>query len=170
LDNVAVSNAREHCFDRAEEQLRRAIALTPNEAAAYFNLGLVHKSRREGPEAEVALRKAVAIAPDYSQGLDALGEILMAKGDSAGAMSALEESVRLDPYNGGFHNTLGIELAWIFAASETDILPDGTRALALARALVAEDRTARALQPLLPPLRRMAPARSRCKSWPRPRQ
>jgi len=111
LVNAAVSFARERRFDRAEKQLNRAIALNPREAAAYYNLGLIHKSRREGPEAEAALRKAVALAPDYSQALDALGEVLMAKGDLSGAIEALEEAVRLDPTDGRFRNTLGIALA-----------------------------------------------------------
>ncbi len=62
-------------LDGAEASYRAAIAIDPDAAAIYFNVGLVYRKRDDLAGAEQWLRKAIAMAPSrayYREALDAV--------------------------------------------------------------------------------------------------
>lgn len=56
----------------AEHTLKAAIALSPNDAKLYYNLGLVQKEMQKLVEAQQSLEKAVLLKPNYLKARDEL--------------------------------------------------------------------------------------------------
>jgi len=84
-------------FDEAREAYAAAIALSPDTAFLYRDLGIVEARGKNLPEAERNLRKAIALDPADSSAFTSLGDVLEDRGDLDGAISALERADALDP-------------------------------------------------------------------------
>jgi hypothetical protein len=83
----------------AELHLRRAIALRPQMAVAYYNLGIALQAQRRYAEAEAAYREYTRRAPNVPEGAAALGLLLLAQGRSDEALPILRRAVELSPGN-----------------------------------------------------------------------
>jgi tetratricopeptide (TPR) repeat protein len=84
-------------FDEAREAYSAAIALSPDTAFLYRDLGLVEVHRKNLPEAERNLRKAIALDPADPKAFASLGDVLEARGSVEDAVSAIERAYALDP-------------------------------------------------------------------------
>jgi tetratricopeptide (TPR) repeat protein len=64
--NLSIAYARQGQTGRAEEALRRALALAPNNAEANFNMGLLKAELNDLPQAEKHLRRALKADPQVA--------------------------------------------------------------------------------------------------------
>jgi tetratricopeptide (TPR) repeat protein len=84
-------------LDEAREAYAAAIALSPETAFLYRDLGLVEVRRKNLGEAERAFRKAMALDPADAGALEGLADVLEARGDFEGAILALDRANALEP-------------------------------------------------------------------------
>ncbi len=104
LSEAIVAGAARQSADRvparaaeAEAYARRALALRPDLADAYFNLGTVLAAQQRYDEAEVALRAYVERAPWDPAGPGRLGLLRMVQGRPAEAVPFLRRALAMDP-------------------------------------------------------------------------
>jgi protein O-mannosyl-transferase len=82
---------------RAEAALRKAVALDPQDAESWTNLGVLLVRQDRFGEAEVVMRRAIELAPRLAQLRENLGLILQAQGKDGEAISAFENAIVLAP-------------------------------------------------------------------------
>ena len=80
-----------HQTDDAQREIRRAIALDPNFAHAYFILGLTQTQQKHYTEAVASFRRNFELGGFYSYTAGALCYALGASGDRAGAAKILKD-------------------------------------------------------------------------------
>jgi choline-sulfatase len=76
---------------------RQAVALTPNDADAWYNLGVAAAECCDRNEARQALTTAVRLDPKRAAAHDALGVLLMEAGDPPHALEAFQRAIDADP-------------------------------------------------------------------------
>jgi tetratricopeptide (TPR) repeat protein len=76
----------------SEEHLRQALALSPDHAEAYLNLGTVSLMRRRYAEAEPALREYMRLRPDARAGPERLAVLYLVQGRSDEAIPLLRRA------------------------------------------------------------------------------
>lgn len=87
-------------FDEAEAELRRALALAPDEAILHQDLGSVYMASGRTKEAVQMFRSAVALAPEAALAHRKLGQALAATGQGEEADRHFEASFERDPISG----------------------------------------------------------------------
>jgi serine/threonine-protein kinase len=151
--------------------LSAAVALRPDHAGTWVNLGnaLCERSRLKEAEAAperkrqaralrdaaaTAYREAIRLRPDYSAAHNNLGLALKAQGKTDDALKAFRDAIRVQPGNGTAHLNLGItlhdlgkldEAAAAYRASLRYLPNDVGTHLRLGRALQAGGRLAEAV-------------------------
>lgn len=91
---------------KARTELERAVALRPDFAEAWSDLGEARKTLFDDDGALAALRRAVALSPDDAVAQTRLGSRLLDAGEAHEAVPHLEAAVRLDPKNQSSLNAL----------------------------------------------------------------
>ncbi|NMM20325.1 MAG: tetratricopeptide repeat protein, partial [Rhodoferax sp.] len=86
---------------------RHAIALLPNDAATYNNLGTSFLCLERIDEAEANFKKALAIAPDYAKALSNLGNLLKKQGKLHQAETCCRRALEIEPRYANAHVNLG---------------------------------------------------------------
>lgn len=86
-----------HQFAQAEQTLRRAAALSSDEAVAWGTLGWVLWQEDKGQEAHADLERAVALDPDLPELHNNLASVEWGAGDQAGAEQQFREALRIQP-------------------------------------------------------------------------
>jgi Flp pilus assembly protein TadD len=76
-------------LDEAQQAMERALAAMPDRAGFWFNLGLLHKARREFREALSANQRALGLAPSDNAALWNVAICATALGEGATAVNAL---------------------------------------------------------------------------------
>jgi tetratricopeptide (TPR) repeat protein len=113
-------NRRQGADNRAMHY-RAAVALRPDSAAAWNNLGIAQRDRGEFELAAECFRTALRHAPEYDWAHNNLGVALRDLGKLDPAADALQEAIRLDPANPKFRDNLGLVFLakrdWTAAAS-----------------------------------------------------
>ena len=95
-------------YDEAEAALRRIIALQPDLASAYHDLGLVLlKKTGRRTEAIAALQRAIELKPDFPEALSNLGFMLDDDGRVAESEAMLRRAVELRPDMATGYSNLG---------------------------------------------------------------
>ena len=84
---------------QAAAQLEQAVALQPDFAEAWSDLGSARKSLLDDAGALAAFEKAVRLAPSDAVAQTRLGSELLSQGRTQEALPHLEEAARLDPDN-----------------------------------------------------------------------
>jgi Tfp pilus assembly protein PilF len=84
---------------RAEEKLKEATTLAPDEPAPWADLGLLYLRQRQFDQAAANLEKARALAPDNATLYVLLGKLEGARGNSAEAIKQYRRATELDPRN-----------------------------------------------------------------------
>jgi Flp pilus assembly protein TadD len=145
----------------AEEHLRRAIALRPDNPIPYYNLGTLLTVRNRYEEAEAALQRYRELAPYSRTGPGRLGLVYLLQGRYEDAIPLLERARGLvPPAAAGPDGRADHALARAVSLVEDD---PGTLSL-LGRSLVEQGHAAEAI----PPLRRavsLAPAAVPARFW-----
>jgi predicted O-linked N-acetylglucosamine transferase (SPINDLY family) len=90
-------------FDDAASALRKTVALRPNYAAAWNNLGNALAESKRHAEAIDAYRKAIEIEPGLAEAHNNLGVALQQLGQLDEAIESYQQSLRLRPGNAGAH-------------------------------------------------------------------
>jgi tetratricopeptide (TPR) repeat protein len=95
----------------AEHYWRLAIAVNPNAAQPYFNLGLLHASRQREDQAERYYRRAVALDPGNVGALANLGNLLAKGRRDEAAEECYRKLIAINPGDAAIHSNLGAALA-----------------------------------------------------------
>lgn len=96
--------------DKAEETWQKAVALHPNSADAYTQLGLFELYRGNYAKAVVELRRALSLAPANARYMSNLGVALLYAGSLAESRKVLQDSIRLEPNYAGYSNLGNLDL------------------------------------------------------------
>jgi tetratricopeptide (TPR) repeat protein len=97
-------------FDEAESYLRKAIAIDPNLATAWTNLGTVLLNKKDADGAEKALRESIRITPSM-KAERTLSQVCWQRGQKAEAAVHLLAAVKLDPDDMELHHEAAMMLA-----------------------------------------------------------
>ncbi len=93
--------------EEAVRELSQAIAIDPEFAEAYNNLGVQYYLLARPLEAQAMLQRAVALDPAAAPSYANLAAVVLALGDSAGAELLARRALTLDPRNAGAQRVLG---------------------------------------------------------------
>jgi tetratricopeptide (TPR) repeat protein len=85
-------------YQMAEEELRQAVAESPNDAGIHAVLGLCLSCQQRYQEATLEAEVAIAIAPDSPFPHYILGYILCERQQLTAAQKAIREAIQLNPY------------------------------------------------------------------------
>jgi tetratricopeptide (TPR) repeat protein len=92
---------------QAEGFYRAALSVRPKSAAAWNNLGMALRERKDLAGATWAFREAVRFDPGFARGWLHLSLTLSEQNDTAGAMQAIRKSLDIEPRNALTWNGLG---------------------------------------------------------------
>jgi Tfp pilus assembly protein PilF len=84
---------------RAEEKLKEATALAPDEPASWADLGLLYMRQRQFDPAAQSLERARQLAPENAALYVLLGQLESARGNYAEAAKQFRRAAELDPRN-----------------------------------------------------------------------
>src|SRR5437588_6951514 len=84
-------------FELAEEQLRSALLLAPEEPDLHLWLGWVLRAQERLAEAEAAAAETLRLAADSVEGLRLLAWLAVDRGDLGRAEAILADALRIDP-------------------------------------------------------------------------
>ena len=88
----------QHGFlDQAAESFQQVIAVKPDNADAYYNLGTLNLRRNDFAQARQYLEQAVKLRPNHSEAWNNLGMIAAQQGNLEEAIEDFEKSVALRP-------------------------------------------------------------------------
>ena len=95
---------------RLQESLmanQRAVAISPNDADAHYNLGITLKELGRLEDAETSYNKAIATKPDYAEAHSNLGATLKALGRLEDAEASYNKAIAIKPAYADAHYNLG---------------------------------------------------------------
>jgi tetratricopeptide (TPR) repeat protein len=103
LGVAAGAAARAADSDTALRMLERAVAIKPGDVSSVFQLGSLHRERKEYSSARLRFDECTRLAPDFADGWAHLSALLAQLNDAAGAERALSEGLRRCPDSPGLH-------------------------------------------------------------------
>lgn len=106
--SIAWIHAQKKRWSAAAEWFDKALALEPDHADTWFNLGYAREQGGNPAGAQEALRRATELNPKHDRAWYGLGMLLAHQGDHAGAAEALEQAANLQPMNGVSWYALGM--------------------------------------------------------------
>ena len=118
--------------DEAIAEWRKAIALSPNYAQAYNDLGAEMSRRGRGGEALAAWQRATEVNPGFAPAHFNLGNAWDARGKGGAALAAWRAGLAVDPS----HVPTLRRAAWLLATNRDAALRNGAEAVALAERAV----------------------------------
>jgi tetratricopeptide (TPR) repeat protein len=107
-------------LDEAERDFKQVLALNPDVAGAYANLGVIHMRRKQWPQALATLRKAEKLAPDVTGIRLNIGLVYFRQNDFAGAIHPFESVVQQAPDS--FQSRYLLGLCYFFNDRWTDAI------------------------------------------------
>lgn len=107
-------------IEDATALLQRAVALTPELAAAHYKLAETHLEVGELAEAEARFSAAARFAPTSSDPLVGLALVLLARDESAGAEVRAREALSIEPTLKRAHYALGLALRGLGRLDEAE--------------------------------------------------
>ena len=99
---------RANDYGNAEQQCRKAMEINPENARAYYFLGLAKFGQNEHDEAIKYLLQAARRDPGKGEIYTNLGVAYIAKGMLSEAAGYLQKALQIDPNDGGAHYNLGV--------------------------------------------------------------
>lgn len=132
-DEVLVVLARLYRFrgwnERAEEQVRRAMALAPEAADVHIELGEIRIAQARPAEAEISFRRAIELKGNYWKAHEALANFLYRVERYRDSVAAYAEVIRLAPQIASAHAGQGAAY-WMLGEAD-DAAAAWDRSLAL---------------------------------------
>jgi tetratricopeptide (TPR) repeat protein len=107
-------------LDEAQRDFQQVLAINPDVAGAYANLGVIHMRRKQWPQALEMLHKAENLAPDISGIRLNIGLVYFRRNDFARAIPPFESVVRKSPDSFQARYLLG--LCYFFGDRWTDAI------------------------------------------------
>lgn len=86
-------------WKKSLEHLNQAIALAPQWATAYNNMGVLYAKMNDIPKEEEALQKAVSLDPKFAPALINYGKLCIRQKDFPQAEDLLQKAVSVEPNN-----------------------------------------------------------------------
>ena len=111
LFDVASELGQKNQYDAAIVKWKEALALSPDDAKAHSNLGVVLATVGRMDEAIAQYKKAVEFEPDYPNSYTNLGVAMARKGKLDEAIAYFEKASQLSPWDSKTHSNLGAALA-----------------------------------------------------------
>jgi Flp pilus assembly protein TadD len=108
LAQLGVIRYRQKRLDEAEESLRKAVALAPNDAASRALLGVVCVRKGKVEQAYGELTRAVALDPHNAEAHNYLGVVLNEKGWATSAEQEIRRALDLEPKYAEAHFNLAV--------------------------------------------------------------
>jgi serine/threonine protein kinase/Flp pilus assembly protein TadD len=110
-NNLGYSLTYQKKLVEVEAAFHKAIALKPDDASAYSNLGALLCDHLDRPaDAERLFRKAIALKPDYAEAHYNLGNALCQQKKLEEAMAEFRKAIRIKPDYGSAYSNLGAAL------------------------------------------------------------
>ena len=109
-NNMAMALLALNRPDGAIDQLKAALALTPDDAEGHYNLGVLLNERGRPAEAMACFQRAVTLRPDSPEALANLGGLYQAEEKLDEAESCYRRSLALDPASADAQYNLGCVL------------------------------------------------------------
>jgi tetratricopeptide (TPR) repeat protein len=125
-------------FEEALPDLQQVVSDLPEQASAWYYLGLTYRGLQRPTEAAAALRQVLALEPDQADAHSDLSVVLMQLGDAEGAYQHAERAYRQQPGDPEIVRNFG--LACLFAGRREE----ARWMLGLARRLAPHDPITRA--------------------------
>ena len=97
-------------LEAAIEAYNKALALKPDYADAYFNMGVALKEQGKLEEAIEAYNKALALKPDYADAYNNMGVTLQEQGKLEEAIEAYNKAFAIKPDYAEAYNNMGVTL------------------------------------------------------------
>jgi serine/threonine protein kinase/Flp pilus assembly protein TadD len=97
-------------LERAVEAGRTSVALQPDDAITFSNVGIALEALGRPDEAVAACREAIRVDPAYAAAYSNLGNALVSQGRPEEAETAYREAVRIDPSLAPAHVNHGLVL------------------------------------------------------------
>ncbi len=94
----------------AEDWTRKALAIRPDYAEAYNNLGVALQGQSKPAEAVASYRQALLIKPDYAEAYNNLGNALQGQGNLDEALASYRQALLIKPDYAEAYNNLGVVL------------------------------------------------------------
>jgi protein O-mannosyl-transferase len=92
-------------YDRALEDLNRALSLDPGYYVAYYNRGNLRKLRGDNASAVADFQQAIRLHPRYRDAFNNLGTTYAAQGETALAAECFTKALEIDPsFAPAYHN------------------------------------------------------------------
>jgi len=110
LNIQGASNAGLGKFDAAIEAYNKALAIKPDYADAYYNMGNALQEQGKLEEAIEAYNKVLAIKPKYADACYNMGNALKEQGKLEGAIEAYNKSLAIKPDNAEAYSNMGVTL------------------------------------------------------------
>ena len=111
LFDVASELGQKNQYEAAIAKWNEALALSPDDAKARSNLGVLLATVGRAGEAMAQYRQAIESEPDYPDGYTNLGIALARTGKLDEAIPYLEKASQLSPWDAKAHSNLGAALA-----------------------------------------------------------
>jgi len=83
----------------AVKQYQKIIETNPNDAEAYYNIGIVYYSEKKYDESKGQFQKAIEIYPDFAEAYYSLGVVYYAEANYDKAIEAFSKAIQIDPRN-----------------------------------------------------------------------
>lgn len=109
LGQVQTGDDRTKAFDGALDAYKKVLAINPNEAAIYNQMGNIYGAEKKIPEATEALTKAAQLDPQMAaKAYYNMGANLVNSGQSDQAVDFFQKAIAADPNYADAHYQLGI--------------------------------------------------------------
>jgi tetratricopeptide (TPR) repeat protein len=109
LGQAQTGDDRTKAFDAALDAYKKVLAINPNEAAIYNQMGNIYGAEKKIPEATDALTKAAQLDPQMAaKAYYNMGANLVNAGNSDAAVDFFQKAIAADPNYADAHYQLGI--------------------------------------------------------------
>jgi tetratricopeptide (TPR) repeat protein len=102
----------EQDYEKARDELQKAIEVEPNFAPAYNMLGYSHSALKDYPKAEEAFKKYIELVPNDPNPYDSYGELLMKTGKFDESIAQYRKALSIDPHFVGSHFGIAANLMY----------------------------------------------------------
>jgi len=85
--------------ESAVKQYKKIIETNPNDAEAYYNIGVVYYGEKKYDSAKAQFQKAIEIYPNFSEAYYSLGAVYYAETNYDKAIEAFSKAIQIDPRN-----------------------------------------------------------------------
>jgi len=111
-------------YSQAESIYRQAIQLYPNNAGAYYGLGIALRDQKKLEEAIASYRRAIQLDPNNAAAYYGVGIALRDQKKLEEAIASYRRAIQLDPNNAAAYIGLGIALFETLRAKAAEILEE----------------------------------------------